>query len=318
VKVFASTGKDSLATVYLAEFEDGKMLEFVEALQPPYSIKDRWILMVSTLFGCPIKCKFCDAGGFYSGKPSAEQIFEQIDYMVGKHFPDFNIPCNKFKIQFARMGEPSLNEEVLLVLGQLAGRYNAPGLIPSISTVAPIGREHFFEELINIKDQFYPGGKFQLQFSIHSTDEHKRNDLIPIKKWDLRQIASYGEHFFKEGDRKVTLNFALTIDSTIDRTILSNNFDTRKFLVKITPVNPTYQATQNGIRTFINPYEKSFQKEMVNELESAGFEVIVSIGEVEENSIGSNCGQYIRNYLNSTIKVENGYSYPTINLHEGE
>lgn len=318
MKVFAEAGSKSLATVYLAEFDNGRMLEFVEALQPPYSIEDRWILMVSTLFGCPIKCKFCDAGGFYSGKPSAEQIFDQIDYLVRLRFPDFNIPCKKFKIQFARMGEPSLNQEVLLVLEQLSRRYNAPGLIPSVSTVAPMGRNHFFDELIRIKDHFYANGRFQLQFSIHSTDEEKRNDLIPIKKWDFKQIARYGDRYFKNGDRKITLNFALTTESTINVSVLLNYFCPEKYLIKITPVNPTTQATLNGIKTFIDPYGRNSQQNLLENLQKAGFEVIVSIGEAEENSIGSNCGQYINNFLKSNVVVENGYSYPIKSLNEGE
>jgi hypothetical protein len=41
----------------------------------------------------------------------------------------------------------------------------------------------------------------------------------------------------------------------------------------------------------------------------AGYEVIVSIGEVEENEIGSNCGQYVLNYLESGVMVKDGYTY---------
>jgi adenine C2-methylase RlmN of 23S rRNA A2503 and tRNA A37 len=41
----------------------GRLIEFVEECQPPYGRAERWILMVSTLYGCPVKCLFCDAGG---------------------------------------------------------------------------------------------------------------------------------------------------------------------------------------------------------------------------------------------------------------
>ena len=40
-----------------------------------------------------------------------------------------------------------------------------------------------------------------------------------------------------------------------------------------------------------------------------GYDVIVSIGELEENNIGSNCGQYILSHLN-TNKIESAYTYP--------
>lgn len=51
----------------------------------------------------------------------------------------------KFKIQFARVGEPALNEHVLGVLEEIAKYEN---LIPSISTVVPRGCEKFREELL--------------------------------------------------------------------------------------------------------------------------------------------------------------------------
>ena len=104
MKVFAMTSNPDLATVYMADMGDERMIEFVEACQPPYGRDEHWILMVSTLFGCPVKCQMCDAGGHYRGKPTAEEILKQIDYMVDEVFPGRRIPSRKFKIQFARMG----------------------------------------------------------------------------------------------------------------------------------------------------------------------------------------------------------------------
>ena len=44
-------------------------------------------------------------------------------------------------------------------------------------------------------------------------------------------------------------------------------------------------------------------------LAGAGYQVILSIGELEENLIGSNCGQYIRRHLSAKKNIENGYTY---------
>ena len=74
MKVFAMTSNPDLATVYMADMGDERMIEFVEACQPPYGRDEHWILMVSTLFGCPVKCQMCDAGGQYRGKPTAEEM----------------------------------------------------------------------------------------------------------------------------------------------------------------------------------------------------------------------------------------------------
>jgi len=293
MKILAKSGRKDIATVYIAEIENGKRIEFVESIQPPIPRDKKWVLIVSSLYGCPVNCRFCDAGGGYQGKLSTEDLLLQIDYLVKQYFPDNNINIDKFKIQFARMGEPAFNQNVLEVLKELPVIYNAPGLIPSISTIAPVGTEKFFDELLEIKEKYY-GRKFQMQFSIHTTDINFRDWLIPVKKWDFGKIAEYGNKFYKAGDRKITLNFALANNMPVSPQMLLNYFDPDKFLIKITPINPTFKAIKNNINSYILP-EKS-EYELLNELKAAGYDVILSIGELEENKIGSNCGQYLTTY----------------------
>ena len=64
---------------------------------------------------------FCDAGDQFKGKLTKSEILAQIDTMVLNRFPNGIVPVPKFKIQFARMGEPSLNPHVLEVLEDLPG-----------------------------------------------------------------------------------------------------------------------------------------------------------------------------------------------------
>jgi 23S rRNA (adenine2503-C2)-methyltransferase len=322
MKIIAKTGNSDLATVYMADMGGERLIEFVEACQPPYGRDERWILMVSTLYGCPVKCLFCDAGGGYRGKPTAEEILMQIDYMVSEWFPDGVVPASKFKIQFARMGEPSLNMAVLDALEELPRRYPGPstagestpplraqGLMPSVSTIAPFGTDAFFERLIDVKNRLYPGGRFQFQYSIHTTDVALRDKLIPVRKWDFARMAAYGERFHRTGDRKITLNFALAENSPIETDVLTRYFDPSRYLIKLTPVNPTSRATQNNLASHIDPTRPETSESVAQPLLEAGYEVIVSIGEVEENAIGSNCGQYVLNYLESGVMVKDGYSY---------
>ncbi|GAB4505007.1 MAG: hypothetical protein Fur0043_20020 [Anaerolineales bacterium] len=309
MKVFAVTGTTDLAQVFMADMGNGRMVEFVEALQPPYAREERWILMVSTLYGCPVKCLFCDAGGGYRGKPTAEEILRQVDYLVYRWYPDGYVPARKFKIQFARMGEPALNRAVLEALEQLPARYDAPGLMPSVSTIAPHGAEAFFKGLLEVKNRLYAGGRFQFQFSLHTTDEAARDRLIPVRKWSFAQMAAYGERFHRPGDRKITLNFALAEGLPADPSVLLRYFDPARYLVKLTPVNPTVRAVQNGLTTHIDPCRPEGGQVIAQAMRAAGYDTIVSIGEVEENEIGSNCGQYVLQYLSSQQLVQDGYSY---------
>ena len=309
MKVFSMAGRNDLAMVYMADMGAGRLIEFVESLQPPYTRAERWILMVSTLYGCPVRCLFCDAGGSYHGKPSAAEILAQIDYLVDRWYPDRRIPASKFKIQFARMGEPALNPAILQVLEQLPVRYHAPGLMPSISTIAPKGAESFFEGLLAIKDRLYPDGRFQFQYSLHTSDQRRRDTLIPVKKWDFSQMAAFGERFHKPGDRKITLNFALAAGMPLEAQVLLRFFDPERYLIKLTPLNPTSRAKQNKLSSLIDPDRPECGEAIIQALKQAGYQVILSIGETEENLIGSNCGQYVLNYLKSHEEVEAGYTY---------
>ena len=62
MKVVASAGNQDIAMVYVVEFPGG-LVECVEAIQPPRTREEKWVLMISTLFGCPVACQMCDAGG---------------------------------------------------------------------------------------------------------------------------------------------------------------------------------------------------------------------------------------------------------------
>jgi 23S rRNA (adenine2503-C2)-methyltransferase len=207
------------------------------------------------------------------------------------------------------MGEPSLNPSVLEVLEELPLRYDAPGLIPCISTIAPSGANSFFEELLRIKRTMYNCGNFQLQFSIHTTDRELRDRLMPVTKWDLEQMARYCGKFWQHADRKITLNFALVRGMPVDSEELQKHFDPERFLMKLTPLNPTYAAARNELVSQMDSSWNAASCEIVNGLRNVGYEVIVSIGEMEENLIGSNCGQYLTEHLSAESRLNGSYSY---------
>lgn len=309
MKVIKSFGREDLAKVYIADFGNERIAEFVESLQPPIPRKKKWVLIISTSFGCSIKCVMCDAGSVYKGRCSAEQMFKQLDYMVALRFPDFKVPAKKFKVQFARMGEPAFNKSVLEVLEHIDKRYDAPGLIPCISTIAPANANGFFSDLLKIRNSIFSERDFQLQFSLHSTDQAARDYLMPTPKWTLKQIASYGEKFYNNKSRKITLNFALIKGITLDPQVMADCFSPEYFMIKLTPVNPTYNVFKNRLHSYISATCPDRQYEIVDQLCKYGFDTLISIGENEENLIGSNCGQYVMKHMTASDKLENSYTY---------
>jgi len=310
LEVISQYGREELAILYIGRFRgnDRYTVEFVEAIEPPIPREEKWVLMVSSGFGCPVRCPICDAGNHFHGWLTADEILSQIDFLVDGRFEKREVPVRKFKIQFARMGEPAMNPAVLDVLEELPGRYRSPGLMPCISTIAPRGRDEFFERLVWIKTRHYPPGRFRLQFSIHSTDSEERSALVPVSTWSLEEIAEFGGRFVWRGDAKICLNFAPAEDTVISPHELREVFDPALFLIKLTPINPTDRAADRPARTLLGGNRSGTAGEsLARSLRDEGFEVIVSIGELEENAIGSNCGQMATRFIEGAADLSPSY-----------
>ena len=291
MKVLEKHGNPELARVFIGQLEDGHRIEFVESIQPPRTRADKWVNVISTMVGCPVGCKMCDAGGKFSRHLSAEELKWQVDTLAEDKFKDGKVESRMWKIQLARMGEPTLNPAVLEFLSQLSKEQHE-NLVISLSSVGPSSCAPFIQNLKAIKDEGFLG-RFQLQFSIHSTNDDARHRLIPIKTMPLPEIAALGRQFRKKEDRKITLNFIVMKDVPIDTERISRLFDPENFLIKLTPLNPTYRAKYHKLQRGFDPERPDTIQNLISEFEKKGFQVILSIGEMEENQIGSNCGQYL-------------------------
>ncbi len=300
LEIVHRTGADELAEVFVARLPDGSCIEFVESVQPPVPQSEKWVLIVSTLKGCPVSCPICDAGNGFHGRLSKEEILAQIAYLIEHRYPDSSVPVSKFKIQFARMGDPAFNDAVLDVLEELPRRFDAPGLMPCVSTIAPAGRRTWFERLIGIKDRLYGGGRFQMQFSLHATDEGTRRTMIPAQTWSFEEIAAFGERFHRPGDRKVALNFAPAAGYPFEPERLEPLFSPELFMIKLTPINPTGAARRSGLTGLIDPFAPDTADVLVERFRACGYDTLLSIGELRENEIGSNCGMYIAEAVGSS------------------
>lgn len=288
-------GDPKLALVYVAKFRgrDDLLAEFVDAKDPVVSKDKKWVIIVSTQFGCPVACPICDAGGDYLGDLRPDEILAQINHVVFNNPPSRMKSVEKFKVQFARMGEPALNPAVLDVLRTLPDRFRTRGLIPCIATIAPLPAAGWFRELLTIRRKVYAKRPFQLQFSINSTDEAVRDRLMPAPKMSLGEIADYTRRFPVDG-RKIGLNFALAQGVPVDAGVIAKFFDPSRCCIKITPLNPTTRSAQAGLETALCPESPLDAEGLCSQFKRLGFDVIVSIGDTRENAIGSNCGMAVK------------------------
>ena len=75
------------------------------------SRKERWMIGVSCMSGCPVGCKFCATGQMKSYRNLwANEIYNQVRWIIDinatHYFPE---ESKEFKINYTRMGEPFLN-----------------------------------------------------------------------------------------------------------------------------------------------------------------------------------------------------------------
>ena len=306
-KVVASFGESDVAHVHVLKLPGTpeKLVEFVDSLDPRFPANEKWCGNLSTQAGCPVGCLMCDAGGGFKGNLSKDEILAQCDRIMDIHLQDGTLDSQKIKLHFARMGEPALNPEVLDVIKALPSRYPAINLIPSVATTAPKNSTGWLSLLLKIKNEYFKPGRFQLQFSVNSTDEKTRDWLMPIKKLNLSEIGEYSRLWHNPGDRKVSLNLALGQGIPVDPQTIANSFSPDSALIKLTPINPTETSIANGLETVISPEKPQAALELSEKLEDLGFEVILSIGDPREIEIGSNCGQAAKYVAQNYNKLQN-------------
>lgn len=257
----------------------------------------KWVATISTQHGCPMKCAFCDCPkyGFYGNVSTADLAYE-IETML-KEFSQKYPHTDRFNVHFARMGEPTFNQNVLEftenILRTLTNNYiNAKTIHPVVSTMLPKTNknlESFLLEWCRIKNDVY-NGEAGLQFSINSTDNKQRNIGFSNRSLSLEEISTLAKKLPKPVGRKYTLNFAVTKDTILDANKLDMLFDKNNWIVKITPIHETKSAIANGYNIGDSYTDYNVYKKFEQPLLDLGWNVIVFVPSKEEDSDRITCG----------------------------
>lgn len=259
-------------------------------------LTDKWVVTISSQYGCSSGCTFCDVPKVGPGiNATPNDLIGQVEVAIGLH-PEITW-TNRLNIHFARMGEPTWNENVLKATMTIARTIGKTHKIhPVVSTMMPkknIKLMDFLEEWLDIKDEL--GGEAGLQISINTTSDAERKITMP-EAMSLREISDMFFDILAYREiplgRKITLNFALT-GAPIDAGRLRDLFSPRYFLCKITPMHLTGAAKSNGLAT-TDGYEKYYPyREAEENLKRAGFDVIVFVPSTEEDESRITCGNAI-------------------------
>jgi 23S rRNA (adenine2503-C2)-methyltransferase len=63
----------------------------------------------------------------------------------------------------------------------------------------------------------------------------------------------------------------------------------------------------HGIRSVLQHGSPETSKDLMDAFKGNGYEVILSLGEEEENRLGSNCGQYVQRMLREGRRPKDAY-----------
>jgi len=261
-------------------------------------LEDKWVITLSSQYGCSMRCKFCDVPRVGPGiNATYRDLDNQLERAVGLH-PEV-ISTNRLNIHYARMGEPTFNSAVLNHAQHLS--YHTPGHLkwakihPVLSTMLPRRNSNLLTYLnrwMLIKNVWH-NGNAGLQFSINSTSDEQRDYLFGGKSWGLETISHIGTLLPNPKGRKIALNFAITKDSEVDGQKLYKLFSPDKFMVKITPIHETKAAGEWGLETTGGYDEYSPYVKIEEECKRAGFDTLVFIPSIDEDKSKITCGNAI-------------------------
>ncbi|MHA2040208.1 MAG: Fe-S-oxidoreductase [Promethearchaeota archaeon] len=256
-------------------------------------LEDKWVITISTQYGCSMGCDFCDVPDVGPGKNATfDDLIRQVLTGIKLH-PEVTT-TNRLNIHYARMGEPTFNPNVLDATKWLKTHIDPEYKIhPVVSTMMPrnnIWLKTFIHTWMRIKNRLLRGNA-GLQLSINSTCEVERREMFNNNNLTLEEIAKVMDGTIPNG-RKITLNFAVA-KYEIDPYVLLKYFNPDDYIIKLTPMHKTTSAVANGIETrgdytTFYPYE-----EYEKELKKAGYDVLVFIASKEEDESRITCGNAI-------------------------
>lgn len=237
-------------SVWALETEDGFPIEVTDTFLPIYtkyssdadntlynenvgSRKERWMIGVSVMSGCPIHCKFCATGKLKKWRNlTASEIVEQVLFVIDKNSGIYPGESFEFKINYTRMGEPFLNINAVRKA------------VETINTAYP--NTHHYISTIGIKnsDFSFVENNITLQVSLHSLDERARNKLIPYKrKMAIKELGNIRT----KSNLKTTVNMTLVNFSDFNIEKLKENFNPEYFFIKLSPINPNEISNNNNL-----------------------------------------------------------------------
>jgi 23S rRNA (adenine2503-C2)-methyltransferase len=198
-------------TKFLFRLNDGLMIEsvLIPAQDPDNSDGDedepdvspasekRLTLCVSTQVGCPLDCKFCATGtmGFLRNLTAGE-IVDQV--IQAQRLADRRIT----NLVYMGMGEPMLNYDDVMKSIDIITDDRSLNIGARHITVSTAG---YADRIRQMADE---GRKVKLALSLHSLDNEKRTNLMPItRKFSVDELIEALDYYYQKTRRRPTFEY---------------------------------------------------------------------------------------------------------------
>lgn len=262
---------------------------------PLLPLEEKWVITISTQYGCSMGCEFCDVPKVGMGRNATyDDLMGQVEVGMSLH-PEVE-RTDRLNLHFARMGEPTFNTNVITASQQLHFymQNRGWGFHPVVSTMMPRNNAYLSDFIVSWvrHKNILRRGNAGLQLSINSTNESQRVRMFNGNALTLEEIAETMAGLHPYG-RKFTLNFAVTGEYDIDENVLLRYFSPDDYVCKLTPMHKTAQALANGIRTAGDYTTPEPYQDIAERLRGAGYDVLVFIASRDEDEGRITCGNAI-------------------------
>ena len=174
---------------YSLKLHDNKLVEGV--IIPS---RKRLTACISSQAGCSLACTFCATGTLKLERNlNFSEIYDQVYILNEQAKLKFGKPLSN--IVYMGMGEPLLNYENLIKSIDLITNDRGLGMSPKRITVSTAGIAKMIKKLAD------DDVKFNLALSLHTADNEKRNNIMPINESiDLTKLEEAIKYFYDKKD----------------------------------------------------------------------------------------------------------------------
>ena len=276
VKIHKAERSNDGTIKYSLKLHDSKLVEGV--LIPS---KKRLTACISSQVGCSLSCTFCATGTLKLERNlNYAEIYDQIFILNEEALLNFGKPLSN--IVYMGMGEPLLNYENLLKSIELVSSKNGLSMSPKRITVSTAGIAKMIKKLAD--DEV----RFNLAISLHSSDDKKREEIMPINKSiNLEELKESIKYFFEKTGTRITYEYILFKD-------INDSLDDAHELVKFCKSTPCkvnlieYNSVDNI------PFQKASNnktEKFINFLNEKN--IIVNLRRSKGKDINAACGQLV-------------------------